>query len=132
VHLHDLVDVRPGNLQGDEHLDHELVARRRHEIRRRAEPLGQLPGPGGRDPELLPRSLAFSVVGLDETVSFETLEGRVHLTDVEWPDLARPRLELALQSQAVLRSLAQQRKEGVGNAQGRLLPVTILGSIPSI
>ena len=42
VHLHDLVDVGPGDLQGNQHLDHELVARGRHELRRRAKPVGQL------------------------------------------------------------------------------------------
>jgi hypothetical protein len=36
------------------------------------------------------------------------LEGRVDLPDVQRPDLARPRLELVLEPQAVLRSLAQQ------------------------
>ena len=71
---------------------------------------------GGRDPVPLLRSLAFPVVGLDEPVPLEALEGRVDLPDVERPDLARPRLELALQPQAVLRPLAQQGEEGVRDA----------------
>ena len=116
VHLQDLVDVGPGDLQRDQHLDHELVARGRHEVGRRAKPVGQLALAGGRDPVPLPRPLAFAVVGLDEPVPFEALEGRVDLPDVQRPDLARPRLELVLQPQAVLRPLAQQGKEGMGDA----------------
>jgi hypothetical protein len=42
-----------------------------------------------------------------------TLQGRVDLADVERPDLARPRLELALQPKAVLRPLAEEGQEGV-------------------
>jgi hypothetical protein len=93
VHLHDLVDVDPGHLQGDQHLDHELVARRRHEPGRRAKPVGQLAVALGRDPVPLPRSLVFPVVGLDEPVPLQALKSGVDLTDVERPDLARPRLE---------------------------------------
>ena len=119
VHLQDLVDVGPGDLQGDEHLDHELVARGRHELGRGAKPVGQLAAACGRDPVPLPRSLAFAVVGLDEPVPLEALEGRVDLPDVERPDLARPGLELVLQPQAVLRPFAQQGEEGVRDAHGR-------------
>ena len=50
VHLQDLVHVDPGDLEGDEHLDHELIARRRDEVRRRAKPVRQLVGAGGGDP----------------------------------------------------------------------------------
>ena len=39
VHLQDLVDVDAGNLQGDEHLDHELVAWGRDEVGRGAKPI---------------------------------------------------------------------------------------------
>ena len=38
MHLQDLVDVGPGDLQRDQHLDHELVARGRHELGRGAKP----------------------------------------------------------------------------------------------
>ena len=38
MHLHELVHVGPGDLQRDQHLDHELVARRRHELGRRTQP----------------------------------------------------------------------------------------------
>ena len=110
------MDVDPGNLQGDQHLDHELVARGRHELGRRAKPVGQLAVAGGRDPVALLRPLALAVVGLDEPVPLEALQRRVDLPDVERPDLARPGLELVLQPQAVLRPLAQQGEEGVRDA----------------
>ena len=120
------MDVGPGDLEGDQHLDHELVARGRHEVGRGAQPVGQLAVTGGRDPVALLRSLAFAVVGLDEPVPLEALERRVHLADVERPDLARPRLELVLQPQAVLRPLAEQGKERMGDAHGRFRSIAIL------
>ena len=132
VHLQDLVDIRPGNLEGDEHLDHELVARGRHEVGWGAKPVGQLARAGGRDPVPLPRALALPVVGHDEPVALEALEGRVHLADVERPHLARLRLELILESQAVLRAFAQQGEEGVGDAHERLHSTIIPSSILSI
>ena len=82
--------------------------------------------PAGRDPVALLRSLAFAVVGLDEPVPLEALERRVHLPDVERPDLARPRLELVLQPQAVLRPLAEQGKERMRDAHGQFRFITIL------
>ena len=118
MRLQDLVDVDPRDLQRHEHLDHELVARRRHELGRRAQPVGQLLGAGGGDPVSLLRALALAVVGLDEPVALEALQRRVDLADVQRPDLARPRLELVLQPQAVLRPLAEQGQEGVGDAHG--------------
>jgi hypothetical protein len=127
--LQDLVDVGPWDLQGDEDLDHQLVARRRYEVRRCAKPVGQLPAACGRDPVPLLGALAFLVVGLDEPVPFEALERRVDLPDVERPDLARAGLELVLESQAVLRPLAQQRKQGVGDAHERLHEANIPSSI---
>ena len=119
VHLQDLVDVGAGDLQRDQHLDHELVARRRDEVGRRAQPAGELFGAGGGDPVALLRPLAVRV-GLDEPVALEALQRRVDLPDVQRPDLARPRLELALQPQAVLRPLAEQGEERVGDAHERL------------
>jgi hypothetical protein len=116
MHLQDLVDVRPGNLQCNEQLDHEFVARRRHEVGRRAKPVGQFASAVGSDPVSLPRALVFSVVGLDEPVPFEALERRIHLPYVQRPDLAGPSLELALQPQAVLRPIAEQGKEGMWDA----------------
>ena len=132
VDLQDLVDVRPGDLQRDQHLDHELVARRRHELGRGAKPVGQLALADGRDPVPLPRSLAFAVVGLDQSVPLEALERRVDLPDVERPDLARPRLELALEPQAVLRPFAQQGEEGVWDAHAGFQGVDILSTILGI
>ena len=132
VHLQDLVDVGPGDLKGDEHLDHELVAGRRLELGRGAKPLGQRTLAGGRDPVALPRSLAFPVVGLDEPVAFEALQRRVDLPDVERPDLARPRLEFVLEPQAVLRPVREQRKEGVRDAHEPLALNNIRSTILSI
>jgi hypothetical protein len=132
VDLQVLVDVGPRHLQGDQHLDHELVARGRHEVGRGAKPLGQLALAGRRDPVPLPRPFAFPVVGLDEPVPFEALEGGVHLPDVERPDLARSGLELVLKSEAVLRPFAQQSKEGVWDAHERLQRTIILSTILGI
>ena len=132
VHLQDLVHVRPGDLQGDQHLDHQLVARRRDEVGRGAKPVGQLAVAGGGDPVPLPRSFAFPVVGLDEPVPLEALEGGVDLPDVERPDLARPGLELVLEPQAVLRPFAQEREESVWDAQERLQRAIILRTILGI
>ena len=132
VHLQELVDVDPGDLKRNQHLDHELVARGRHEVGRGAKPVGQLALARGRDPVALPRSLALPVVGLDESVPLEPLEGRVDLPDVERPDLAGPGLELVVQPQAVLRPVTQKRKEGVGDAHGWLQRMNILGTILSI
>ena len=132
VHLQDLVDVCSGNLQRNQHLDHELVARRRHEVWRRSQPIGQLAAAGGRDPVALARPLAFLVVGLDESVPLEPLECRIDLPDVQRPDLARPRLELVLQPQAVLRALGEQREEGVRDAQSWSPRIAIPSSILSI
>jgi hypothetical protein len=61
VHLQDLVDVDPWDLEGDEHLDHELVPRRRHQLGRRAKPGSQIVLAGRRDPVPLLRSLAVVV-----------------------------------------------------------------------
>jgi hypothetical protein len=47
------------------------------------------------------------LVGLDKTVTFEALQGGVHLADVEWPHLTRPRLELLLKLKSVLGAFAE-------------------------
>src|SRR4029079_6496967 len=107
------------------HLDHEFVARRRNEIGRVAQPLGQLTLAGGRDPIPLLRSLALSG-GFDEPVPLEPLERRVDLPDVQRPHIARSRLEFALQPQSVLRPLSQQSKECMGNAHEEDAVVDIL------
>ena len=62
------------------------------------------------------RTLLVDVIGLDELVPLEPLQRRVHLADVERPDLAGPGLELLAELQPVLRSLAQQRQQCVSNA----------------
>ena len=69
--------------------------------------------------------LAVSVGG-DEPVALQALQGRIDLADVERPDFARTRLELALQPQPVLRLLPQEGEESMGDAHV-LLQVNILG-----
>ena len=44
MHLQDLVHVRPGHLEGHQHLDHELVARRRDEVGRSSKPVARALG----------------------------------------------------------------------------------------
>ena len=56
------------------------------------------------------------VVGLDEAVPLEALQGRVHLPDVERPHLAGAGLELLPQLQPVLGTLAEQGQQGVPDA----------------
>ena len=80
----------------------------------------------GGDPVSLLRPLALAVVGLDEPVPLEALQRCVDLPDVQRPDLARSRLELVLQPQAVLRPLAEQSKEGVGDAHEAGSDISIL------
>ena len=58
------------------------------------------------------------VVGVDEAVALEPLEGRVDLPDVERPHLAGAVLELLAELQPVLRSFAEQGEEGVADAHG--------------
>ena len=51
------------------------------------------------------------VVGLDQLVSLEPLQGRVHLPGVQRPDLAGASLELLSELEAVLRTLAEQGQQ---------------------
>ncbi len=128
VRLDDLVHVDAGQPDRDQDLDDQLVARRRAEVGRRAQPAGQLLGAVGGDPEPLLRAGIGVVVGLDEAVALQPLQGRVHLADVERPDLAGARLELLAQLQAVLRALAEQRQQRVPDAHD----VTTLDIMPRI
>ena len=80
--------------------------------------LVQLLLPLGGDAEALLRAVILAAVGFDQPVTLEPLQGRVHLADVQRPDLARPRLELLPQLQPVLGPLAQQREQGVPDAHG--------------
>ena len=72
------------------------------------------------------------VVGLDEPVPLEPLQGRVHLADVQRPDLAGPRLELLAELEAVLRALAQQREQGVPHAHDGMQLGIILSIVPAM
>ena len=56
----------PGSLQGDQDLDHQLVARRRRQVGRGPQPRGQLLLALRRDPEPLLRAVLVGVVGLDQ------------------------------------------------------------------
>jgi hypothetical protein len=131
VDLQDLVDVDLWDLQGDQHLDHELVPWWRHEFGRGAQPAVELLSAGRRDPVALLRTPAVRV-GLDEPVALESLQRRVDLPDVQRPDLARPRLELVLQLQAVLGPVAEQGEEGVRDAHKVPFGLNILSFISSI
>ena len=102
VHLHHVLDVDARQLHGDEDLDDELVSGRGGEVGRGAQPLGQLHLALLGDVEALLGTLVDRVLGLDEPVALEALEGRVHLPDVERPYLAGPGLELLAQLKAVL------------------------------
>jgi hypothetical protein len=113
MHLQDLADVDPRDLQRNQHLDHELVARRRNELGRRAKPAGQLVGASRGDLVALARPLAVAV-GRDEPVPLEALQSRVDLADIERPDVARPRPELVLQPQAVLRPSLRRASRACG------------------
>ncbi len=115
VHLHHLVHVDAGQSERHEDLDDELVAGRRGEVGRGAEPLGELDRTVLGDVEALLRALLGGVFGLDEPVALEPLQRRVHLPDVERPHLAGAGLELLAQLQAVLRTLAEQGKNGVAD-----------------
>ena len=115
VDLQEGGDVDLGEVEGDEHLDDELVPRRRRHVRGRAEPGLELVGPRRGQREDALRSGAV-VVGVDESVALEPLEGRVDLPDVERPHLAGSVLELLAELQPVLRSLAEQGEEGVADA----------------
>ena len=84
------------------------------------QPLGKLPATGRGDPEALLRALALRVVGLDQPVALQALQGGVDLPHVERPDLAGPGLELLPQLQAVLRALAQQGQQRVPNTHEHL------------
>ena len=118
MRLDHLVHVDAGHPPGDEDLHDQLVARRQAQVRRRAQPGGELALAIGGDPEVLLRTLLGRVVGLDEPVPLEPLQRGVHLADVERPDFAGPFLELLAKLQAVLRALAQQREQGVPHAHG--------------
>ena len=120
------VDLR--EVEGDEHLDDELVPRRRRHVRRCAEPGLELLGPRRGQREGALRAGAV-VVGVDEAVALEPLQGRVDLPDVERPHLAGAVLELLAELQPVLRSLAEQGQEGVADAHRRS---PFISSIPSI
>ena len=73
-----------------------------------------------------------ALVGLDQAVALEALEGRVDLADVQRPDLAGAGLELLAELEAVLRSFAQQGQQGVADAHRGCSGVYIPGSIRSI
>ena len=67
------------------------------------------------------------VVGFDQPVPLEALQRGVHLSDVERPDLAGPRLELLPQLETVFRAFAEKCQQGVPDAHEDLDFVIIPG-----
>ena len=63
------------------------------------------------------------VVGLDQAVPLEALQGGVHLPHVQRPDLAGSGLELLAQLQPVLGPLAEEGQQGVPDAHERSFEV---------
>ena len=104
VHLDHVVHVGAGHPHRHQDLHHQLIARRRGQVGWRAQPGGQLGRPVLGDPEALLRPLVRVVVGLDQPVALQPLQGLVHLAHVQRPHLAGPRLELLAQLQPVLRA----------------------------
>ena len=72
----------------------------------RDEPFGEFLLARGGDPEPLLRPLGVPGVRLDEPIPLKALKGRVHLADVEGPDVTGLLLELLPELVAILRSLA--------------------------
>ena len=124
--LDHLVHVDAGQPQGDQDLDHELVAGRRGEVGRGAQPLRQFVRTLRGDVEPLLGTVLVGVVGLDQAVTLEALQGRVHLPDVQRPDLTGPGLEFLPELQPVLRTLAQKGQQGVADAHERSFRSSIL------
>ena len=77
--------------------------------------------PSCGDVEALLGTLLGGVVGLDQAVPLQALQRRVHLPDVERPDLAGAGLELLAQLQPVLGTLAEQGQQGVADAHESLI-----------
>jgi hypothetical protein len=75
VDLDELVHVDSGHERRHQHLDDQLVAGWRHGVGRGAQPLGKLPVAGRGDPEALLWAVALRVVGLDQPVALQALQG---------------------------------------------------------
>ncbi len=132
VDLQHLVQVHAGQAQADQHLDDQLVAGRELGVRRRVQPTRQLPAAVRGDAVALPRPVAIRLVRFDEPIALEPLQRRVHLADVQRPHLPGADLELLTQPEAVLRTLAQQGQQGMGDAHEALTGRDIPRSIRSI
>ncbi len=85
-------------LDRHQHLEHEFVARRRVAGRDGFPPRAELLATGGGQRV---RLLVVRDVDVHETVTLESIEGRVHLPDVQFPDTARDGFELGLELIAV-------------------------------
>ena len=116
VDLHDVVHISPGHPQADQHLDDKLITRRRDIARRCAKPALQLRTAGLGDHKPLLRSRPTLVAGLHEPIALKALQSYIHLPHIQRPHFAGPLLELLLQTQAVLRPLAQQGQQRVPDA----------------
>src|SRR6202030_1088857 len=95
-----------------------------------AQPFRQLRRALARDPKVSLRALVAIVFRLDEPVTLEPLQCRVHLADVQRPHLARSVLELLAKLQPVLRPVTQQRQQGVADAHRPKSPGSILSIVP--
>ncbi len=119
VGLGQLRDVDIRDTQRDQHLDDELVTWGARGVGRAVQPGVELGSAGVSEAvAVLPAALR-GVVGLDELVSLEALEGRVHLAGVQWPHLAGAGLEFLSELKAVLWTLAEQGQQRMSDHHAR-------------
>ena len=97
----------PGMSSANEHLDHELVPRGNGAVERGHEPVSEFPFAGNGDPEPLLWPLGVHFIRFDQPVSLKTLQRRVHLADVERPNVTGLLLELLSELVAVFRLLSE-------------------------
>jgi len=113
VSLHDRSDIRHARPHREYQLDRQLLAGNHLARHRRIEPPAQLIPPGVGDlVDLLAVGLGTS---RNQTVPLQAPQGRVHLPDVQRPDIPGRGLELGLQPVAVRWPGGQQRQKAVTN-----------------
>src|SRR2546421_10525983 len=101
----------------EQHLEHQFVARR-WSVGGRELPPPREPLPARRR-ELIPLAVRLALtVGTrarDQTVTGESVEGRVHLPDVERPHSTGRGLELDLQLMTIARAVREQREQSLSH-----------------